>query len=87
MDWHVPLESFGGEDSLSVGTRALECHKSQVGGRWNMNTGVKYQNNVFGLFYTTVGDDVACNDLMEHVVLNKNSDSQFLDDTVQEDET
>lgn len=68
MDWHQPLEAFDGETSYEVACRALECHKSQTLRGWEMADGDKLHNDLFGLYYSAVGPDVAGNDFMENIV-------------------
>lgn len=74
LDWSKPLKAFKDETSLSVATRALKCHRSQLK-RWSMeraNT-PKTDNRIFGLYFTTVGYDVVGNDIMEHVTTSSAS--------------
>ena len=65
MDWHQPLESFGGKDGFTVAAEAFQYHKSQLGA-WAIQDGGKLSNAIFGLVDSTVGPDVEKNDLMEH---------------------
>ncbi len=68
MDWHVPLNAFDGLTGMEVATLAFECHKSQlVSGDWAMETGGEYDNSLFGLWRSTVGEDVLKNDLFENI--------------------
>ena len=77
MDWETPSEALGGRTSLEVAQEAFKCHKSQQGFSCTMKNGVKYMfqvvphdmfdNAKFGLAYSTVGEDEAHNDLMEHI--------------------
>ncbi len=67
MDWHVPLERFGGMTSQEVAREAFKCHVSQQGKRWQVEDGGKWDNSLFGLYYTAVGQDVEKNDLFEHI--------------------
>ena len=73
LDWTKPLSAFGGETSISVATRALDCHVSQVKSErgWNMSRADDYDNGLFGLYYTTVGPDEAGDDIMEHIDLTE----------------
>ena len=71
LDWHQPLSSFGGKDAYEVAVEALACHKSQVKRGWEMTDGGEKDNSLFGLYFTAVGDDVAGNDLMEHIDLDR----------------
>ena len=68
MDWHVPLEAFGGKDGLAVAQEAMLCHASQVKGGWMVEDHGKHDNTIFGLYFTTVGEDIEKNDFMENIV-------------------
>ena len=70
LDWTQPLNAFGGKDGLTVATEGLACHVSQVNSGWTMEDSIKYDNSKFGLYYTTVGPDVLCNDFMENIPLD-----------------
>ncbi len=75
MDWDQPLEAFDGMTAFEV-TRDLgfPCHKSQF---WMMNwylsykksaaTVYKYSPCKYGLYRSTVGEDVQKNDFMENL--------------------
>ena len=67
FDWHVPLAAFDGKDGLTIATEALAFHKSQTLGGWEMEDGGEYDNAIFGLYFTTVGEDVSMDDLMENI--------------------
>ncbi len=68
LDWTQPLAAFGGKDGITVATEGLACHVSQVNSGWTMEDSIRYDNSKFGLYYTTVGPDVACNDFMENIL-------------------
>ncbi len=67
MDWETPLEAFGGKTGIEVATEALALHVSQVKNGWTMDDADLYDNTMFGLYYTTVGPDVAGGDFMENI--------------------
>ena len=67
LDWDQPLGAFGGLTGLQVAAQALDLHKSQVAAGWSMRRAENYDNKVFGLYATLVGEDEAGNDLMEHI--------------------
>ena len=67
FDWRAPLAAFDGKDGLAVATEALDFHKSQILGGWKMEEGGEYDNALFGLYYSAVGEDVNKNDLMENI--------------------
>ena len=72
MDWSVPLTSMSGATGLELADSAFELfHKTQeTSGQSVLTTGVEYDNELFGLVYTTVGEDVAKNDFMENIDLS-----------------
>ena len=67
MDWTVPLERFGGATAFEMAEAGFAKHTSQVtyfsvqlGGTWE-------DCRKFGLVRSTVGPDVAGNDLFENI--------------------
>ena len=82
MDWDQPLESFGGMTAFEV-TRDLgyPCHKSQYQDfAWYLvyyDTAAecpKYNPCYYGLFRTTVGDDVEKKDFFENLTSHAEMD-------------
>lgn len=80
MDWDVPLESFGGRTAWQVSSRyALQKHVSQIDDLEKEDVTWYFGNNVtaasvgrftpcnFGLYRSTVGEDVEKNDFFENV--------------------
>lgn len=77
LDWEIPMSSCSGKTSLQIAAQAFQCHESQLGLSAKMKNGKKYRfevvaggpldNGRFGLAYSSVGNDVECNDFMEHV--------------------
>ena len=72
FDWNVPLASMGGATSLELADSAFEIfHKTQeTSGQSVLTTGLEYDNSLFGLVYTTVGEDVEKNDFLENIDLS-----------------
>ena len=66
MDWHQPLEAFDGLTGLEVASKAFAWHVTQQE-RWAVHDGGAYDNALFGLWRTTVGQDVVKNDLFENI--------------------
>ena len=60
FDWNVPLNSMGGATGLELADSAFEIyHKTQeTSGQSVLTTGLEYDNGLFGLVHTTVGEDV-----------------------------
>ncbi|MBQ8536114.1 MAG: phosphodiester glycosidase family protein [Clostridia bacterium] len=68
LDWSIALESFPGKTSLEVAAEAFANHSVQIKNKRSMETnGVKYDNRVFGLVHTTVGEDVRKDDFLENI--------------------
>ena len=68
MDWHVPLERFGGLDGMDVAAMAFDKHVSQRDkSQYSIHDGGDTDCSLFGLFHTTVGADTEKNDLFEHI--------------------
>nr|MBR4281246.1 phosphodiester glycosidase family protein [Clostridia bacterium] len=69
FDWTVPLESMNGYTGIELADEAFRIyHKTQASSGYNvLETGVEYDNRVFGLVYSTVGDDVEHNDFLENI--------------------
>ena len=68
MDWHVPLERFGGLDGMEVAAIGFDKHVSQRDKeQYSIHDGGGTDCSLFGLFHTTVGADVEKNDMFEHI--------------------
>ena len=67
FDWEEPLEAETGFTPLMLATEALDKHRSQTHYFRMERQGVEYDNRLFGLVYSTVGEDVLKNDLFENV--------------------
>lgn len=79
MDWDTPLESLGGKTAFEVSRLGFDCHESQ---HWTWFYGWIYGKNYpinaakdirsyspcsYGLYQTTVGEDVVGGDFFENV--------------------
>lgn len=83
MDWDVPLEKFGGKTAFQVTQDGFQCHKSQHGTwfkTWLLGKKgeitkaadiTTYSPCRYGLYRSTVGEDVAKNDFFENVRTHK----------------
>lgn len=70
FDWTVPLASMGGKSGIELATYAYTLHKTQAASGMSVTeTGTEYDNRVFGLAFTTVGEDEQKNDFLEHIPL------------------
>ena len=68
MDWHVPLERFGGLDGMEVARNGYSKHTSQQEkSYYSVHDGGDTDCSLFGLFHSTVGPDVEKNDLFENI--------------------
>ena len=72
FDWSVPLTSMNGAASIDLADEAYTLyHKTQETSGYSVaETGVEYDNTLFGLVYTTVGEDVNKNDFLENIDLS-----------------
>jgi len=66
MDWTTPLEALNGYSPLQVAQIGMKEHASQTK-YFSVKDGGKYDNAKFGLYFTTVGQDVEKNDFLEHI--------------------
>ena len=58
FDWTVPLKSMNGATGIELAEEAYTLHKTQASSGMSVTeTGTKYDNRVFGLAFTTVGED------------------------------
>ncbi|MBQ8554491.1 MAG: phosphodiester glycosidase family protein [Clostridia bacterium] len=73
FDWSVPLASMNGYTGLELADEAYRIyHKTQASSGFSvMETGVEYDNRIFGLVYSTVGEDVQKNDFLENIELTE----------------
>ena len=73
FDWSVPLKSMNGSTGLELATEAYDLyHKTQETSGFSVTeTGAEYDNRIFGLVHTTVGEDVNKNDFLENIVLGE----------------
>lgn len=65
MNWDIPSDKLGGNTPYRLAEIGFSKHYSQHL-RYNMNKGRYYRNNAFGLVYTTVGEDIFKDDLLEN---------------------
>ena len=68
FDWNVPLISMNGSTGLELAAEAYEYHKTQASSGFSvLETGAEYDNRVFGLAFSTVGEDVRKDDFLENI--------------------
>ena len=68
LDWTVPLKSMNGATGIELAEEAYTLHKTQASSGMSVTeTGTKYDNRVFGLAFTTVGEDVRKDDFLENI--------------------
>ena len=67
MDWNQPLSAFEGMTALEVAQTAMTRHVSQYARGWDVEDGGEYDNALFGLWRSTVGEDLVKNDLFENI--------------------
>lgn len=66
-DWEKPLAAFGGKTGLEIAREAFKFHVSQQSGKYHVSTKNAYNCELFGLYYTTVGQDAEGKDMFENV--------------------
>ena len=83
MDWTLPLESFGGKSSWEIAQTGYLKHVSQQ--RFKFIVRIEGPNDCrqFGLYFTSVGEDILKNDFFENV--SPILDSQTNSNTVSEE--
>lgn len=67
FDWRQPLTAFNGQTGLDVAKNAFKMHISQQTGRYRVSDSGKNDCRIFGLYYTTVGEDAIHNSMFEHI--------------------
>ncbi|MBR4359341.1 MAG: PIG-L family deacetylase [Clostridia bacterium] len=68
FDWRQPLSAFDGKTAFEVTDEAFHKHRSQAAsGKYVVEDFGKYDNSLFGLYYSTVGPDTGENDMLEHL--------------------
>lgn len=67
MDWSVPLNAFGGKTAMDVAKEAFALHVTQQGYFYVYGEGDPYDSRRFGLYRSTVGEDVVGGDVFENI--------------------
>lgn len=67
MDWEQPLDESGVITPMFLAREAYDKHRSQQRSYNIVKDGKKYNNALFGLYYTAVGPDVLKNDFFENI--------------------
>lgn len=67
MDWNVPLTRFGGKTAMDIARESFAIHESQQGFFYVYGEGDDWDSRKFGLYRSTVGADVAKNDVFENI--------------------
>ncbi|MEG2395135.1 MAG: PIG-L family deacetylase, partial [Ruthenibacterium sp.] len=67
MDWRVPLSAFDGKTAFDMAQAGFRLHLSQQDTEYVVRDDGPYDNRKFGLYYTSVGEDVLKNDFLENV--------------------
>ena len=66
MDWTVAAPELGGQTPAEMAKLGYAAHKSQHKS-FTYEDGGKYDNSLFGLSFSNVGEDVEKNDFFEHI--------------------
>lgn len=67
MDWRQPLAAFDGRTALEMAEAAFACHISQQDTEYRVEDFGPYDNAVFGLAFSMVGEDEEKDDFFEHI--------------------
>ena len=69
MNWEMPLNSMGGKTGLELADEAYAVYHvtQRTSGMSVSETGKKYDNHLFGLCRTRVGEDTLKNDFLENI--------------------
>lgn len=67
MDWRQPLSMFDGKTGFDVACEAFACHVSQQATDYHVEDWGPYDNSLFGLVRSLVGEDVNKNDFFENL--------------------
>ena len=67
MDWRKPLEAFGGKTAFKMAQEGFLCHRSQQDTPYVVEDFGPYDNSLFGLYRSLVGEDEARNDFFENI--------------------
>jgi len=81
MDWETPLESLNGYSPLKVAQIGMNEHASQLK-YYAVKSHGTYDNSKFGLYFTTVGEDVEKNDFLEHI--DPDASARYLEEHAEE---
>ncbi len=68
MDWQQPLSAFDGRTGLEVAREAFACHISQQNTDYRVRDSGRTDCSLFGLYFSTVGEDVEKNDFFENLI-------------------
>lgn len=83
LDWRRPLSAFGGKTGFDVACEAFECHVSQQKTDYHVEDWGDYDNSLFGLVRSLVGEDVNKTDFFEN--LSCAPGSKILEETIEEE--
>ena len=67
MDWNQPLDESGVITPMFLAREAFDRHRSQTALYSMSSDGKRFDNSLFGLYYSSVGEDVEKNDFMENI--------------------
>jgi len=67
MDWRKPLQAFGGKTAFEMAQEGFLCHRSQQDTPYVVEDFGPYDNSLFGLYRSLVGEDEAKNDFFENI--------------------
>ena len=68
MDWSKPLSAFDGKTAMEVAKEAFALHETQQGFFYVYGEGDDWDSRKFGLYRSTVGEDVVGGDVFENIM-------------------
>lgn len=80
MNWQMSLSAFDDKTAFEVAEEAFRCHVSQQNTDYRVEDYGPYDNSLFGLVRSLVGEDIEKNDFFEHI------DGLEIEETVDTDE-
>ncbi|MBQ3079344.1 MAG: PIG-L family deacetylase [Clostridia bacterium] len=68
LDWYQPLSTFDGKTGIEIANIGFSHHKSQHSSSFTVyGKGSRFDSRLFGLYRSTVGEDVIGNDVFENI--------------------
>ena len=95
IDWDIPIEKFGGKTAYEVSLEGFKCHKSQhwtwfakwigLKSDWGVTKAADikdYSPCKYGLYRTTVGEDIEKKNFLENITLYRDMKEEVPEETM-----